>query len=154
MTTNPQNEYALIEVLEEIFRKDRFHVKLKFPDGSEKIKPRYIYVWLKHNPSFIDIPKGYVIHHLDHNKINDDPSNLVVMQKYHHIAYHFKSIIITPKLAIDEASFRKGFKEYQPTQKPRSRQVPNADRWYVDFYQRDELDKLTRQKSIKEMVKQ
>lgn len=67
------------EILEITFRKDRFFVKVKLCNGAIKTFPRYVYNWLKHNPSFKSIPKGYLIHHLDHEKTNDDPSNLVLM---------------------------------------------------------------------------
>lgn len=79
-----------MEVIETFFRNDRFQVRVKHEDGSVRTMPRYIYVWLKHNPSFIEIPHGYVVHHLDGDKTNDDPSNLVIMYKMHHIAHHFK----------------------------------------------------------------
>jgi hypothetical protein len=50
------------------------------------------YVWLKGNPSFLFIPPDYVIHHLDGDPLNDDITNLVIMQKHYHISYHAKKI--------------------------------------------------------------
>ena len=48
------------------------------------------YNWLMTNPGFEHVPKGYVVHHLDHNEQNDDPSNLALMAKNLHTAYHWK----------------------------------------------------------------
>ena len=48
------------------------------------------YVWLLNNPQFEDIPPGYVIHHLDFDEQNNDVSNLALMKKSHHTAYHVK----------------------------------------------------------------
>ena len=48
------------------------------------------YVWLKGNPSFLFIPPDYVIHHLDGDPLNNDITNLVIMQKHYHISYHAK----------------------------------------------------------------
>jgi len=45
------------------------------------------YIWEKHNGK---IPKGYVIHHIDGNPINDEPSNLKAMLPKDHISMHMK----------------------------------------------------------------
>jgi hypothetical protein len=79
-------------VIETFFYKDRFYVRIQKPDETKFIMPRANYVWLKNNPSFVSIPVGYVVHHLDHNKTNDDISNIVIMFKHHHTAYHAKQI--------------------------------------------------------------
>jgi hypothetical protein len=67
--------------------------------------PEACYVWLVHNPIFKDIPSGYVIHHLDGNPINNDPSNLVLMQKHHHLAHHLKNKIIHPKIKLVDGAY-------------------------------------------------
>lgn len=48
------------------------------------------YVWLLNNQQFKDIPPGYVIHHLDFDEENNDISNLALMKKQYHLAYHYK----------------------------------------------------------------
>lgn len=34
------------------------------------------------------IPEGYVVHHIDHNKLNNDPENLFAMPRSVHQKYH------------------------------------------------------------------
>lgn len=88
------------QVLNKEFYKGRWYVTInKTLHGKTKI-PNYIWVWMINNPAFEFIPKGYVIHHLDHDKTNDDPSNLVLMQKFHHVAHHFKQKKIMPEIKI------------------------------------------------------
>ena len=79
-----------MNIREKFFKRGRWYVKLESPFNGFSIIPFANYVWLKGNPSFEQIPKGYVIHHLDSDEQNDDISNLVLMQKHHHTAYHFK----------------------------------------------------------------
>jgi len=80
------------EKLEKIFRKGRWYIK----SSGKWAAPFANYVWLKGNPSFKEIPAGYVIHHLDNDPLNDDISNLVLMQKHHHAPYHWKHKTIEP----------------------------------------------------------
>jgi len=92
-----------MEILETFFRRDRFYVRVQNGNGIKTL-PRANFVWLQGNPSFKEIPKGYVIHHLDLDKSNDDISNLVIMQKFHHAAYHWKqktfvSMVVTNRSA-------------------------------------------------------
>jgi hypothetical protein len=123
------------EITELIWRKDRFYVKTT---DSNTAMPRYIYVWNKHNPAFRGVPKGYVIHHLDHDKTNDDPSNLVLMQKYHHMAHHFKSKIITPSVTIEQDARPDGdYVSLEPTREPRIYYHQPAKRFYLTVRQKD-----------------
>ena len=61
-----------------------------FSKGSRATK-KYEYehrmVWKKF---FGDIPKGFVIHHKDGNKLNNDISNLVLMNAKEHAQMHAK----------------------------------------------------------------
>jgi hypothetical protein len=59
------------------------------------------YVWMCGNPSFASIPRGYVIHHLDHNKLNDDITNLAIMFKHHHYAHHIKEKTIDTPVELE-----------------------------------------------------
>jgi hypothetical protein len=73
-------------------RRGRIYVALKNGNEAQVTMPRANYVWLKSNPSFLTVPNGYAVHHLDHDETNDDPSNLVIMYKHHHVAHHLKQI--------------------------------------------------------------
>jgi hypothetical protein len=65
-----------MKIIATFFKPPRFYVKVS--NGySEKTMPRANFVWLKANPSFESIPKGYVVHHLDFDPTNDDPSNFI-----------------------------------------------------------------------------
>jgi hypothetical protein len=45
-------------------------------------------IWENHNNC--KIPKGYVVHHKDHDKLNNDISNLVLMRSNEHRKIHTK----------------------------------------------------------------
>jgi len=132
------------EVIEVVFKKDRFYVRLDTGRGTKRLMPRHIYVWLRHNPSFEFIPKGYLIHHLDLDKTNDDPSNLVLMQKYHHMSYHFKQITITPKIVID-GNVHDGI-DVIPTRPPTIQYHAPARRFYLSCMEKDEDGKSQRKR--------
>lgn len=122
-----------MDKVNEIFlRKDRFYVRFNKENGKQNTIPRANYIWLKYNPAFKAIPVGYVIHHLDHDQVNDDPSNLVLMQKYHHAAYHWKHKIIVPEILFDKEYSN----EYFPTRKPTVQ--PHGKCFYVQFMQKNE----------------
>ena len=89
------------KVIEKVLKKGRWYAILDQSFNGRKTMPHAHYVWLLGNPCFEEIPKGYVIHHLDYDEQNDDISNLVIMQKHHHSAHHWKQKIITPKIRVD-----------------------------------------------------
>ena len=62
------------------------------PFNGKKVMARSIYNWLLGNLQFEDLPPGYCVHHLDLDKLNDDVSNLALMKKPHHMAYHSKQL--------------------------------------------------------------
>lgn len=45
----------------------------------------HIYVWEKYNGK---VPKGYHVHHIDHDTNNNYIENLMLMEKYEHLSYH------------------------------------------------------------------
>ena len=45
------------------------------------------YEWMNAN-NFWYIPKGYVVHHVDCNKLNNNPKNLVLLNKAQHAEVH------------------------------------------------------------------
>jgi hypothetical protein len=55
--------------------------------GDNEIKRLHIYIWEKHNGK---VPKGYCVHHKDHNKLNNDISNLEIIERSEHQSYHGK----------------------------------------------------------------
>lgn len=88
------------KILSKTFLKGRWYLDIETKFGHRKI-PQATYIWLQGNPAFLDIPKGYVIHHLDLDPLNDDISNLALMQRHHHTAYHWKHKTIQPEIRID-----------------------------------------------------
>lgn len=121
------------KVVEREFIKDRWHVKFDKPYKGKSRMPQANYVWLKGNPSFEDLPKGYVVHHLDHDKLNDDISNLVIMQKHHHTSHHWKNKTIEPEIVIRGDFSTKGRNRYFPETKPRVYKRNDRGTYYVTF---------------------
>jgi hypothetical protein len=131
-----------MEILETKFKRDRFYVTYKDDKGKQHTEPRATYVWLKTNPAFPYIPKGYVIHHLDADKTNDDPSNLSLMQRFHHIAHHWKGKIVDGKM-----NFGDDIALYCPTKRPVKYKPPTGKRYCIMF-----SEKNLHGKSIKRRV--
>ncbi len=108
--------YRHIEDLEEwtiekkFIKRNRWFVQISL-NGRTKTVPHANYVWLKYNPTFKAIPENYVIHHLDRDSLNDDLSNLALMARPHHSAYHLKHKVINVPIYLDEAM---GFPIYRP----------------------------------------
>jgi hypothetical protein len=85
-------------VIGKILQQERWKVILDAPFNGKKTMPLAHYNWLMGNPSFSEIPKGYAIHHLDNDPLNDDISNLALIHKHHHTAYHLKYKNIETKI--------------------------------------------------------
>ncbi len=79
-----------LEIVDKQIKKGRWQVTLSDRNGRRGKMAHYEYIWLKGNPSFRAIPPGYLIHHLDLDPLNDDVSNLALMFRHHHWAYHLK----------------------------------------------------------------
>lgn len=139
---HPEQE---IKIIEKFLRDDRFFVKLSSPWKGRTIWPEANYVWLLNNPSFEEIPKGYVIHHLDENEQNDDPTNLVLMQKYQHVAYHWKRKPLHPQVKIKFGSSRMKRTLYFPISEPRILKRKSGS-YYLFF--RERLDGTRKAVSI------
>ena len=97
-----KSNYDAYRITERFVRNNRWFVRLSL-NGTTKTLPLASYNWLKYNPSFLEIPKGYVIHHLDYDSLNDDPSNLALMGKYQHSAHHWKQKNVETIVKLDEA---------------------------------------------------
>jgi len=115
-----------MEIQETVFKKDRFYVVVKTSDGRTNKIPRANFVWLRGNPSFKEIPKGYVVHHLDHDKTNDDISNIVIMAKFHHVAHHWKQKTVDSVVTVEEDRTR-------PIKRPKVYMDAKTKRFYVNL---------------------
>lgn len=52
--------------------------------------PEHYYVWCKHHKS--EVPTGYVIHHINHNRSDNRIQNLLLIKRGDHSKYHNKGI--------------------------------------------------------------
>jgi HNH endonuclease len=124
-------------VVQKVFHNKRWYVDLMPSlNGRDRI-PYAHYVWLETNPSFIDIPRGYVIHHLDCDETNDDATNLVLMSKPIHTAYHWKHKTQKVKIqfAYDDIHTEN---IYCPTKEPNiihEKKRGGSERYYLSFYE-------------------
>lgn len=57
-------------------------------------------IWIEHNGP---IPEGYVVHHHDHNKLNNNINNLELMTLSEHTTYHNKNMSDERKQKISKA---------------------------------------------------
>lgn len=67
--------------------------------------PIYTLVWEAFNGP---IPKGYVIHHKDHNKLNDRLDNLQLMTNGEHTKHHHTNKIVTEEVKQHMSEAQKG----------------------------------------------
>jgi hypothetical protein len=123
-----------VKVIEIFFKKGRFHVRVKI-NGKVSVISRAKYIWLKYNPSFKDIPKNYIIHHLDRDETNDDPSNLALMEKHQHLAYHLKHKIVKVPINVDFSQPTSKRTEFFPTKKPTIHKRPSGTSYLLFFYE-------------------
>jgi hypothetical protein len=131
-----------MEIINKFIRRNRMYVTLT--DGfKNETMAHSVYVWRKGNPSFRGIPKGYVIHHLDHDQLNDDISNLVLMYKHHHVAYHLKHIVCEVPVECNVAMSNREMGFDYPTRRPRV-YCKNPSRntgWRLAYYIPDKRNK-------------
>jgi hypothetical protein len=83
-----ENDYAYVDGYK--FKKNtRDNYYLSSNNIGNRRKYLHIYIWEKHNG---EIPKGYDIHHIDHNKDNNEISNLKMILKREHSLLHSKEL--------------------------------------------------------------
>lgn len=70
-------------------KKSGYYISSKPINGGKKIL-LHRYVWQKHNG---EIPKGYIVHHIDEDKENNDISNLMLMSLSEHSSKHTRERI-------------------------------------------------------------
>jgi hypothetical protein len=63
----------------------RFRLKRYYKNGYQKIVHREVY-----KKNYGDIPKNYEIHHINKNKYDNRPQNLVALSKREHRQLHKK----------------------------------------------------------------
>lgn len=120
-------------IQETVLKRGRFYVRV--PSSKHFVKSthlvlRALYVWLKGNPGFEEIPRGYVIHHLDYDPTNDDISNLVLMCRPHHSAHHLKQNRVNNHIVVvDETDL------FVPKCKPKVYFDKSKQKYFVRIYQ-------------------
>jgi len=67
------------------FYKDNKGYWLSSRSSERKLKRLHIYVWEKYNG---EVPKGYHVHHVDHDTNNNYIENLKLMERFEHLSYH------------------------------------------------------------------
>ena len=123
-------------IKKEVLHRGRWHVVFDKPYNGSRRMLKAHYVWLKGNPAFEKIPKGYVIHHLDNDPLNDDISNLALMQKHHHTAYHWKHRTVSPDIEIEQPINGLVRQHCFPTKKPTIMLRKDTGRYVVNFYEK------------------
>lgn len=73
-------------------RTSRYRVYLGRIDGKPKYMPRSHWVWNQHHPDD-PVQPGEHVHHVDHDKLNDDISNLQKLSAGNHAALHAREIV-------------------------------------------------------------
>ncbi len=139
------------KILEKKLARGRWYVKLENKVNNRNTVPNAWYVWLNGNPSFKEIPKGYAIHHLDHNELNDDISNLVLMNRHHHTAHHLKQKTIQPKLNLSYAAIKN--RDIIPSRKPTIWHINKNDQYSVCIHEKidggREMKRITKRGNFK-----
>ena len=83
-----ENDYAYVDGYK--FKKNlRDNYYLSSTNIGNRRKRLHIYIWEKYNG---EIPKGYDIHHIDHNKDNNEINNLKMILKREHSILHSKEL--------------------------------------------------------------
>lgn len=73
-----------------VFRRDKktgYYLSTR-PIGKKR-KRLHVYVWEREHG---EIPKGYQVHHIDHNKANNEPDNLALLTVREHRQVHFEEM--------------------------------------------------------------
>lgn len=140
-----ETEITKCKIVNRFFRNDRWYIILDQAYQGRKTMQCSRYIWLQENPAFKTIPKGYVIHHLDHDETNNDISNLALMQKNHHAAHHWKYKRLNTEITVDPQFNNFSRTEYLPTTEPKIYQRSDNGKFTVQFAERvDGKRKLTK----------
>ena len=83
MTNRIQTEFGSAKI-----QNDGYYKITSGKEGNNK-KHLHKLIWEKY---YGKVPEGYVVHHIDHNKLNNDIMNLELMSLPEHISHHKKGI--------------------------------------------------------------
>ena len=72
--------------------------------NSTTHKRLHVYVWEHYNG---EVPKGYHIHHKDHDKNNNEIENLVLLSASEHASLHGDSVRVLNKVKVPLCKFHK-----------------------------------------------
>lgn len=141
----PLDDITNYKIIKKFLSNNRWHVVLNIPFNGKKSMPQANYNWLINNPSFLDIPKGYLVHHLDLDELNDDISNLALMMKHHHVAYHIKHKNIKVNIELRKPINIKGnFYYFENCSKPKIYYRKDRNQWEVNWYERKDGSRIGR----------
>lgn len=102
-------------------------VKLGMVNGRHILCGRrlYYFVWELFNGP---VPKGYQIHHKDHNKLNDALSNLELLTEFEHKSRHFKGRTFSEEYRkkLSDSNKGKHFKLNKKIKEKRTKEEINA----------------------------
>jgi predicted Zn-ribbon and HTH transcriptional regulator len=84
----PANKMSVGSVTVRTQKNDGTRAWIKIAEPNKWVL-RAVHVWLQSGQT---IPKGYVVHHKDHNKLNDDISNLALITRAEHANHHRKEL--------------------------------------------------------------
>jgi hypothetical protein len=71
-----------------IFKDKKYKVAHCFVNGKQMLRSHKVWTSQKENLPYF--PKGFVIHHLDGNPLNDNPKNLLLLDRGTHQRLHIK----------------------------------------------------------------
>ena len=129
-----------MKILKQFIHNRRMYVRISVNGSKSKLMLRSAYMWLKHNPGFDRIPKRYVIHHLDGDPWNDDPSNLALMYRCYHSAYHAKNRTAPPNTPIEIDVIDLG----EPLSRPRATYYKSRGFWILRYSIRENGQKVAK----------
>lgn len=78
----------------------------QWSDISNRYVNEHVRVWEEYHDQ--PVPKGYCIHHIDRDKFNNDPSNLLLMKHSDHCAFHMKGRHHTPEARVKIGNASRG----------------------------------------------
>lgn len=88
MNITYKNNYALVNGMKFLKENSGYYISTKIYKNNRRIR-LHRYIWEQYNG---EIPKDYEIHHIDHNKDNNDISNLEMLTKEEHKKRHNEEI--------------------------------------------------------------
>ena len=88
MNITYKNNYALVNGMKFLKENSGYYLSAKIYKNNKRIR-LHRYIWEQYNG---EIPNNYEIHHIDHNKDNNNISNLEMLTKEEHKKRHIEEI--------------------------------------------------------------